>query len=230
MQSALDQEGGPNNPFRRQARLLEFEVLDAKKGEGTEGGGLKYKKEFVVTLPLWTDPTSKPGKQTKVAAQSEILSLGNGQFFVLARDSGAGHGAASSTSIYRHIDIFDISDSSGATNIKSADNDKVNGSIASAEGVLEEGVKAATYCQWLDFNVNAELKRFGLHNGGEQDRGLLNEKWESLALAPVDGKEGRDGEWWVISLSDNDFITQDGMFTFSSFGWARGRGGGGGGD
>ena len=204
MQSALNQEGGPNNPFRRQARLLEYEVQ--------KDGGLEYKKEFVVTLPLWIDPTAKPGKALKVAAQSEILSLGNGQFFVLARDSGAGHGAASATSIYRHIDIFDISGSSGATNIKSEENDKIGGAIASKEGVLEDGFKPAEYCTWLDFNVNAELGRFGLHNGGEQDSGLLNEKWESLALAPVDGKSGDDGEWWVISLSDNDFITQDGMF------------------
>lgn len=201
MQSALNQEGGPDNPFRRQARLLEYDISNPKKVE--------YKREFVVTLPLWTDPTADAGKQTKVAAQSEILSLGNGQFLTLARDSGAGHGQDSSTSIYRHVDVFDIS---GATNIKSPSNDEEGGSIANEEGVLEEGLKAAEYCPWLDFNVNSELAKFGLHNGGEQDAGLLNEKWEGLALAPVDGKKGNDGEWFLISLSDNDFITQDGRF------------------
>lgn len=203
MQSALDQEGGPNNPNRLQARLLEYDISDPSSAQ--------YKAEYIVTLPLYTDPTaSKASKATKVAAQSDIHSLGNGQFLVLARDSGAGHGQSSSTSVYRHADIFDISASSGATDIKGATYDGVNGSVASATGVLDAGVKAAEYCTFLDYNVNSQLGRFGLHNGGAQDQFLLNEKWESLAMVPVDGEEGADGEWFLFSASDNDFITQDG--------------------
>ncbi|KAI4173821.1 MAG: hypothetical protein LQ348_006474 [Seirophora lacunosa] len=198
-QSALINDGGPDNPFRRQARLLEYDV--SKPSNPT------FTHEYVVTLPLWTDPTAKAGKQTKVAAQSEIYYVGGGQFFILARDSGAGGGQDSSTSIYRHIDVFDIS---SATDIKSEANDAVNGSIASKQGVLKPGVTAATYCSFLDFNVNSTLARFGLRNGGAQGPGLLNEKWESIALVPVDGKKGKDGEFFVFSLSDNDFITQDG--------------------
>ncbi|KAL8691792.1 MAG: hypothetical protein Q9218_003068 [Villophora microphyllina] len=199
MQSALINDGGPDNPNRRQARLLEYDISNAKKPE--------YIHEYVVTLPLWTDPTAKKSKQTKVAAQSEIHALGNNQFFILARDSGAGHGQSSSTSIYRHIDIFDIS---SATDIRSMTNDATNGSIASPTGVLNPGITAATYCSFLDFNVNSELDKFGLHNGGAQDAGLLNEKWESIVVVPVDGKKGKDGEFFVFSLSDNDFITQNG--------------------
>ena len=201
MQSALDQEGGPNNPYRRQARLLEYDISDPYDP--------KYKAEYVVTLPLYT------AKSTKVAAQSEIHSLGNEQFLVLARDSGAGHGQSSSLSVYRHADIFDISSSSEATDIKSTANDATNGSIASSTGVLDAGIKAAEYCTFLDYNVNAQLGRFGLHNGGAQDATLLNEKWESLAMVPVDGKDGRNGEWFLFSMSDNDFITQDGTFSFA---------------
>ena len=203
MQSALDQEGGPDNPNRLQARLLEYDISGSKA---------KYKSEYVVTLPIYTSPTAKPTKAKKVAGQSEIHSLGNGQFLILARDSGAGHGQDSSTSIYRHADIFDISGSSGATDIKSDKNDGITGSIASNTGVLDSGIKAAEYCSFLDFNVNSQLGRFGLHNGGAQDQYLLNEKWESLALVPVDGDKGKDGEWFLFSLSDNDFITQNGEF------------------
>jgi hypothetical protein len=50
-----------------------------------------------------------------MAAQSEIFHIQDGQFFVLARDSGAGHGQSSSLPVYHHIDIFDIS---SATDIK----------------------------------------------------------------------------------------------------------------
>ena len=211
MQSALDQEGGPSNPNRLQARLLEYDI--------SKPNNPVYKAEYVVTLPLWTDPTAKASKALKVAGQSEIHSLGNGQFLVLARDSGSGHGQSSSLSIYRHADIFDISSSTGATDIASAANDATTGSIASSTGVLNAGIKAAAYCTFLDYNVNAQLGRFGLHNGGAQDAKLLNEKWESLAMVPVDGKHGKDGEWFLFSFSDNDFITQDGMWSlfFSLF-------------
>ena len=208
MQSALDQEGGPNNPYRRQARFLEYDISKPKNP--------KYIAEHVVTLPLYTDPTQKnPSKATKVAAQSEIHYLSPTTFLVLARDSGAGHGQDSSLSVYRHADIFSIAPP--ATDIKSHANDKTNGSIASSTGVLEPGVTAATYCPFLDFNVNSQLNRFGVHNGGAQDPGLLNEKWESLALVPVDGKEGKDGEWFLISLSDNDFVTQNGFLDGGTF-------------
>ena len=195
LQSALDQEGGPDNPNRLQARLLEYDISTPSKPQ--------YKSEYVVTLPLY-----KTSKSSKVAAQSDIHSLGNGQYLVLARDSGAGHGQSSSTSLYRHADIFDTSDSTKATDIKSKNNDAVAGSIASSSGELDKGINAALYCTFLDYNVNSELGRFGLHNGGAQDQFLLNEKWESLAMVPVN--DGSDGEWFLFSLSDNDFITQNG--------------------
>ena len=74
----------------------------------------------------------------------------------------------------------------------------------------------AKYCSFLDFNVNSQLGRFGLHNGGAQDQFLLNEKWESLAMVPVNpGKE--DGEYFLFSFSDNDFITQDGFLNGGKF-------------
>lgn len=125
-------------------------------------------------LPLYIDPTAKPSKNPKVAAQSEILALANGQFFVLSRDSDAGNGQEVTESVYRQIDVFDIS---GATNIKAVGAyDCANTScvVADAEtGTLSSSLVAATYCSFLDFNVNAQLGRFQLHNGGETDPGLL---------------------------------------------------------
>lgn len=82
--------------------------------------------------------------------------------------------------------------------------------------MLKDEITPVTYCSWLDFNVNSQLGKFGLHNGGEQDEGLLNEKWEGLALVPVsdDEEDGGGGgkEYFLFASSDNDFITQDGKF------------------
>jgi hypothetical protein len=218
-QSALSQDGGTGNPRRKQARLLEYKL---------NGGKATYTAEYVVTLPLFTEPDG----DIKVAAQSEILALPDraaaGQFLILARDSDAGRGQEDTQSLYRHADIFDIS---RATNIQSAlYDDAANASIAAdRNGTLKPGIIPATYCPFLDFNVNAELARFGLRNGGPQADGLLNEKWEALGLVPVEpadedekkegkkaaGKKGDGGtEYFLLALSDNDFVTQNGFVNF----------------
>lgn len=46
-----------------------------------------------------------------------------------------------------------------------------------------------------------------------------NEKWESIALAPVD-PESPGTNYFVISLSDNDFITQDGYLNYGQYQYA----------
>lgn len=83
-------------------------------------------------------------------------------------------------------------------------------------GVLKSEITPATYCPFININNNDELAKFGLHNGGDQDSGLLNEKWEGLAIVPVDGKDGDDDWWYVIAVSDNDFITQNGKSAFEN--------------
>lgn len=188
------QEGGSKSKNRRYARLLKYRLRN-KQAE--------YEAEYVVPLPVL--PTGK------VAGQSEIHFISDEQFLVLARDSGSGHGQDSSESIYRNADVFDISQ---ATNIMSPKNDANGGAIASSKGVLNADVIPATYCPWLSYNNNDQLNRFGVHNGGSKDETLLNEKWESFALLPIDGKfrtRGDGDEYYLISFSDNDFITQNGQ-------------------
>ncbi len=52
-----------------------------------------------------------------------------------------------------------------------------------------------------------------------------NEKWESIGLVPVDPTAPDGGsEWFVFSLSDNDFITQQGYLKFGQFRYADGSG------
>ncbi|KIW15925.1 hypothetical protein PV08_05975 [Exophiala spinifera] len=203
MQSALDQDGGLKKANRRNTRFLQYDISTATSPV--------LKAEYVVPLPRFSN-------NTKVAAQSEVHFISPTQFLVLARDSGAGHGQDSSSSVYRHVDVFDISN---ATNVANRFDCASCAVASNSSGTLDPAIVPATYCSWLDFNVNGQLNRFGLHNGGDQDAGLLNEKWESIALVPVnpsgpedcnkpDGAKA-DGEYFLFSLSDNDFITQNGF-------------------
>jgi hypothetical protein len=119
--------------------------------------------------------------------------------------------------VYRHIDVFDIA---SATDISGSTYDCTNCSIATDAGVLNAAITPATYCSFIDFNVNSQLNRFSVHNGGAQDASLLNEKWESIGIVPVDGLGGDDDEWFVFSMSDNDFITQEGYLEGGAFQYA----------
>lgn len=213
LQAATVQEGGLEKQTSRHTRLLQYDVRDRRKPV--------YVASYIVPLPLYVDPTtSKPSKNPKVAAQSELHALPNGQFLVLARDGKAGRGAESTESVYRQIDVVDLA---GATDLKAAKKDYDCADCAAAsrkKGQLKDGVTAATYCGWLDFNVNAQLGRFGLHNGGKQDSTLVNEKWESIAMVPVNPAVPDDGEFFIFSLSDNDFITQNGFLNGGKFRYA----------
>ncbi|KAK6071331.1 hypothetical protein SCUP515_07942 [Seiridium cupressi] len=208
LQAATVQEGGLEKQTERYTRFLKYDISAPLTPV--------YVSEYIVALPTYNDPTAKASKNPKVAAQSEIHALANGQFFVLSRDSGAGHGQDNSQSVYRQIDVFDISD---ATDIKGDAYDCQTCAAADDDGVLADGIDVAEYCGFLDFNVNSQLGRFGLHNGGAQDAQLLNEKWESIAVVPAN-PNNPDDEYFVFSLSDNDFITQNGFLNGGQFTYA----------
>lgn len=200
IQSALNQEGGLTDAGNGNSRFLVYDITQTPP---------VFEAEYIVPLPR-IDPTDS---DSPIAAQSEIHYISDTQFLVLARDSDAGRGQDETKSLYRQVDIFDISE---ATEIKGK-YDCSTCHIASADGKLKSKITPAKYCKWLDFNVNSQLKRFGVHNGGDQDCGLLNEKWESIALLPVDPSDPAGEEYYLLSFSDNDFITQDGYLNFGKF-------------
>ncbi|KAF5861596.1 hypothetical protein ETB97_012762 [Aspergillus alliaceus] len=213
LQSALNQEGGPKKKNRQPARLLEYDIASGKP---------VYTHEYVVLLPKYEDYTKN---SSVVASQSEMHLLPTGDFLVLSRDSGFGHGQQESRSVYRQADIISISN---ATTDLRGNYDAVGASVASSKGKLKDGITPAEYCSFLDYNVESELAKFGLHNGGPQDASLLNEKWESLALAPVDPGQrkgrGLKKEYFLFSFSDNDFMTQNGHMNSGRFKYADGSG------
>jgi len=182
---------------RHNTRLLAY---DLRHGEP------KLVGEYAVQLPLYQDQTTTKATML-TAAQSELHALNDHQFLVLARDSTGGFAVANAASVYRSIDLIDIS---GATNIAYMDDfNKVSGSIA-PKGVLNPAITPVKYQQFLNINDNTQLNRFGLHNGAPADKNDLYEKWESIAIVPAfDPKAPHD--YFLFVGSDNDFITQNGF-------------------
>jgi hypothetical protein len=198
LQSATRQDGGDAPATRYTSRALVYDITDP--------AAPKLKAEYAVPLPR-IELKGKPA----VAAQSEIVALSDSRILMLSRDSNSGYGLKGDTSVYRRIDIVDFS---GATNIAGS---KFDGAEPLApKGKLDESVKPATLTAFIDINDNAELGRFGLHNGAPNAKTNLSEKWESMALASVLDPAAPD-DYFLFVGNDNDFITQDGFQVGSAY-------------
>lgn len=193
LQSAARQDGGTGGSGpRRYTRLLAYDL--------TVSGTPALKAEYVVALPTYLIGTA-----TRVPAQSELLALNNTQFLVLARD-GNGRGIASATSLYRSILVYDIS---GATNIAGTAYDNPATPIAPGS-VLVNGITPAISTVVVDMNDAAQLAKFGLNNGPQDNANTLSEKWEALALVPA-LDPATPNDWFLFVGNDNDFITTNGF-------------------
>ena len=192
LQSATRQDGGDSGSTRQNTRALVFDASDLAH--------LKLMHEYVVPLPVFTD---EKGKKV-VAAQSEIVALSPQSFLMLARDSGNGYGQKGEKSLYRSVDVVDIS---AATDIAGTafDADKP----VAPKGVVDPFVKPAALSQFIDLNDGADLARFGLHNGAPNDRNNLSEKWEAMSLVSV-LDPNKPNDYFLFIANDNDFLTQDG--------------------
>ena len=194
LQSAARQDGGDSGATRQNTRALVYDASDLAH--------LKLAHEYVVPLPVFKDAKGK----TKVAAQSEIVALSDKSLLMLARDSGNGQGLKDAESVYRKIEIVDLSE---ATDIANGPFDAADKPVAPM-GVLDPSVTPAKLTSFVDINDRGELGRFGLHNGAPNDRNNLSEKWEAMSLASVlDPKLPND--YFLFVANDNDFLTQDGF-------------------
>ena len=193
LQSAAVQDTDPANvkTTRRYIRLVAYDISARPR----------LIHEYVVPLPFYDD-----GGKRAVAAQSEMLAIDDHRFLLLCRDSGAGFTGRKDASVYRKVELLDIS---GASDIAGGKFDAVGAAVAPM-GVLDTAIVPARLSDFLDINNNVQLARFGLHNGAPNDRNDLYEKWESMALAPV-GDPAAPDDYFLFTGSDNDFITQHGM-------------------
>lgn len=193
LQSANRQDGGDKSATRDKTRALVYDLSDP--------ANLKLVHEYVVPLPTFKSAEGK----TLVAAQSEIVAISDTAFLMLVRDSGNGQGVKGDTSLYRQVVLVDAAK---ATDIANGPFDAADHPVAPG-GVLDASVTAATVTPFIDLNDNAELGRFGMHNGAPNDRTNLSEKWEGMSLASVADPAAPD-DYFLFIVNDNDFLTQDG--------------------
>jgi hypothetical protein len=197
LQSAARQDGGTGgtSATRDHTRLFTYDMSNP--------AAITLSGEYVVRLPRFTQTDG-----VRVAAQSEIVALDNGQLLVLPRDSN-GFAVGLQTSFYRRVDVVDVN---GATNILGQ---PYEGTIAPG-GVLNAAIVPATLRTWLDMNDNAQLNRFSLNNGNAPGLDNLSEKWEGLALLPA-LDPAAPNDYFLFVANDNDFATTNGFHAGSPY-------------
>lgn len=157
------------------------------------------------TPDFWKIKDPDESKNPRTATSSELHYLNENQLLFLPRDSDRGYTQPNLTSIFRYIDIVDINHSTNLANKPIYDNS--TGTVAPDGEILLQGIVAGTTYSFIDFNIESELQKIGLHNGAPDLPTDLDEKWESIAIAPANtGKN----DYFIFSMSDNDFITQNG--------------------
>ena len=205
LQGGLIQDGGEGAKY---LRVFQFDVsalasvTTPSKLSRSPGAQAKLVGEWVVEVP-----TSKKGKARGV---SDIIYLGKDTLALLVRD-GNGFGDDETDASYKHVDVISLS---GATNIAGTNYDSATGAVAPG-GTLASGIKTAKYTQLIDYLE--DLPRFGMHAADEPvDQTLIAAKIESLVLLPTlpDGKNDKKfdkDEFFILSVSDNDFQTKNGF-------------------
>ncbi|KAG7095023.1 hypothetical protein E1B28_005817 [Marasmius oreades] len=191
LQSATIQDGGDDESTSSFTRMVAYNISDDSKQPPLVG-------EWVIPLPVSND-------KGKTRPSSEITFVSENIFLSLSRD-GKGMGNDDSESKYKQADLFSIAH---ATNIQGMKFDDPSNPVA-PNGKLDKSITPAKYVSFVDYLNDDDLKRFGLHNGGNFDETLIDSKWESLALAPVNDPKSPD-DYFLFTVADNDFLTTKGV-------------------
>lgn len=190
LQSSLTQDQGDDKG--RYTRFLEYDTT-------TSPPSLVH--AYIVELPVTN------GK-AKTLSQSEFHYISDDTFVVLSRD-GKGGGDTDAVAKNKRFYLFSTS---AATDIAKTTYTTDYVPVA-PKNVLNKDVKAAKVTPWVDILDDAQLARFGIHNGDTDptfDVSLLNSKWESIAFASVQDP-AFPNDYFLFSFSDNDFVTQNGF-------------------
>jgi len=193
LQTATIQDGGADKSSSRFTRLFAWNISSPTTVRPPLIG------EWVVPLPQ--------DSSGNTLGASELHFVTDTTFFVLSRDGhGRGDDNDNNDSAYKQADLIDISK---ATNIAGTKFDEASNPVAK-KGKLTSSVTAAVYTGFVNMIDSTQLARFGLHNGSPDDNTLIDAKWESLALAPVDDPINPN-DFFLFTAADNDFLSTQGI-------------------
>ncbi len=192
LQSPTMQDGGGGN-LGRNTRILQF---DAVADSPTFGRVLA---EHIYQLTL--NGTAQTNRHTPV---SEVLALNTTTFLALERD-GIGLGVEGvNPPVYKRVVL---ASTAGALNIAGSAYDLENGApgqLSLPSGSLPAGLTPVVRRDFVDLLDSGQLAKFGLNAKGVPDTNTVSEKWEGLALIPLN-EAANPNDYLLLVGNDNDF-------------------------
>jgi hypothetical protein len=193
LQVPLLQDNGISS-LAQNTRLLVWDI---------EAGSPRFHQpvaEYIYQLTLQGNETGT--RQTSV---TEILALNRHQLLVLERDGRGAFGSQAGTPLYKRVVSVELT---GATNILGTGYDLEEGApghLALPAGALPTGLRAVQRRDFIDLLAPAALAKFGLNlNVAAPDANTMPEKWETLALLPLNQPQAPE-DFLLLIGSDNDY-------------------------
>ena len=195
LQSPTIQDSGAANASQH-TRILVYDIEAASPNfNGLIG-------EYVYQLTLRGDASS-----TRHTPVSEVFAVNDHQLLVLERD-GIGLGGTLGAPIYKKVNLVELN---GASNILGTDWDKAVGTAGQKnlpalgdQLALTNGIIAAIRKDFVDLLNTVELAKFGMNAGAARDNNTVPEKYEGLALVPLN-EPGAPNDWLMLVGTDNDY-------------------------
>ena len=195
LQSPTVQDGGLANASQH-TRILVYDIEAASPNFNQLIG------EYVYQLTLRGDVTA-----TRHTPISEVFAVNDHQLLVLERD-GIGLGGTLGAPIYKKVNLVELN---GASNILNTDWDKAVGTAGQKnlpalgdQLALTNGIIAAARKDFVDLLNPADLAKFGMNAGAARDNNTVPEKYEGLALVPLN-EPGAPNDWLMLVGTDNDY-------------------------
>ncbi len=206
LQSATVQDtAGSNAATRNNTRILVYDISKSRTPKAPIA-------HYVLQLPtVRENGDGQPADAT--AAQSEMLALNDHQFLVLARDANGRGKGSTKAPVFKSVLLVDTA---GATNLAGTPYEQGVQPIATG-GVLAADLTPAKQAELVNLLNPVQLGRFGMNlSTAPSDQFSLSEKWEAMALAPVQDPAAPNDVFLLVG-NDNDFATASGQVNGQPF-------------
>lgn len=206
LQSATVQDtAGSNAATRNNTRVLVYDISKSRTPKAPIG-------HYVLQLPTVRENGDGQAADA-TAAQSEMVALNDHQFLVLARDANGRGKGSTKAPVFKSVLLVDTT---GATNLAGTPYEQGVEPIATG-GVLAADLTPAKQAELVNLLNPVQLGRFGMNlSTAPSDQFSLSEKWEAMALAPVQDPAAPNDVFLLVG-NDNDFATASGQVNGQPF-------------